>query len=50
MNCEEFFESLIKREELADIPVLDLIRMSIVAFDEFQKLAKANLYVEIFQP
>lgn len=49
MNCEEFFKSLIKREELADIPVLDLIKVSMVAFDEFQKMAKANLYVETFQ-
>ena len=48
MNCEELFESLIKREELADIPVLDLIKVTIVAFDEMQKLTKANLYVETF--
>lgn len=49
MNCEEFFESLIKREELADIPVLDLIRVSIVAFDELQRMARESLYSETFR-
>lgn len=50
MNCDELFKRIVERKELADVPILILAKISVVTFEEFEKLAKEAYHVEELQP
>lgn len=50
MSCDELFKRITEREELADVPILIISKVSIVAFEEFKKLSKEAYHVEELQP
>lgn len=46
MNAEDLYKKLLNRKDIADIPISIIIRVSMVAFEEFLNLEKETRYVE----